>query len=60
MEEQNKKVKKESDEIFSQNTDEIESLSDNLELDDESLEKIAGGLMEREPCSTKGNTCGTH
>jgi hypothetical protein len=62
MKEQNNEVKKESDEIISQNTDEIEALSDNLELDDESLEKIAGGLMNdvEFECTTKGNSCNTH
>jgi hypothetical protein len=60
MEEQNNEVKKQSDEIISQNTDEIESLNDNEELDSESLEQIAGGLAAQEDCCPQLKSCGVH
>jgi len=61
MEEQNNEVKKQSDEIISQNTDEIESLNDNEELDSESLEQIAGGLAAlAEDCCPQLKSCGVH
>lgn len=44
--------KKQNDEIIPQNTDEIEVLNDNEELDLESLEEVAGG---RWGCD--GRTC---
>jgi hypothetical protein len=59
MEEQNNKVKKQSDEIISQNTDEIESLNDNEELDIENLEQIAGGVLPAaDGCNVKD--CGVY
>ena len=44
MEKQNNEPKKQNNEIIPQ-SDEIESLNDNEELNDESLEKIAGGKL---------------
>jgi hypothetical protein len=51
MEEQNNEIKKQIDEIISQNKDEIESLNDNGELDSESLERVTGGGWG---CTDKG------
>ena len=44
MEKPNNEPKKQNNEIIPQ-SDEIQSLNDNEELNDESLEKIAGGKI---------------